>query len=191
MTDQLPGITVHLHEGRLNGIFELPAADMPYISYQGRVMLVLLADAVKCNIADTKDGDTKASWVFKACDAAVVREESMREHLSKTLYLDDETFDPFAGNTQESWKLEVDPADLGTVTVDPPVGVDEETGEILEEEEEEEEREPLFQPKQRTVSTYNGNGIQNDVGTVETIGAPIRYKDKTLAGFMRGEGDES
>lgn len=203
MTDNIP--VIHIHEARLNGVFDLPPADMPYITYQGRTMLVLLADAIKISIGDTKDGDTKASWVFKAVDAAVVREESMRDHLAKTLYLEDElpdglavrhdgsvhTEDLYPPDQREAWSL-TDPEALGTVTVaaDAPENVDEETGEILEVERKEEEnpRSSLFgKPvKQRDDSVRPSNNGHNSElpGEVETYGRPVHYKDKTLAGFM-------
>lgn len=181
MTDQLPGISIHLHEARINGVFELPAGDMPYISYQGRVMLVLLADAVKCNISDTKDGDTKASWIFKASDAAIVREKGMQEHLSKTLYLDD--------------GFGLDQASLFDEPVDPlepvdDIEVDEETGEILVERPADPQRSPLFKRVSARMPVDNDVESTNGVGEVESYGQPIKYKDKTLAGFMREEGNE-
>lgn len=205
MTDNIPAI--HEHEGRLNGIFELPPADMPYIKYQGRVMLVLLADAVKISIGDTKDGTTKAAWVFKAVDAAVVREESMREHLANSLYLDDEE-EPTRNfvadvpltreGTQMEGRYDEEGGFLGFEKV-----VDTETGETLDSDDEEEEEEdggeivvdrvetprpPLFKrPTPAVVPQYN-NG--NAPGEIETYGEPVRYKDKTLAGFLSGEGSE-
>jgi hypothetical protein len=86
--EQLPGLNVHINEGRVTGTFELPPADMEHIRYQGRVMLVLVADAMAISVKDTKDGDTKASWTFKGVDAAIVRDEGMVDHLARTLYLD-------------------------------------------------------------------------------------------------------
>ncbi len=206
MTDQLP--TIHIHEARLNGVFDLPPADMPYITYQGRTMLVLLADAIKISIGDTKEGDTKASWVFKAVDAAVVREESMRDHLSKTLYLDDEYQIPPLGVdlTQEAWSIQGDDALTSPTTVQKghtrveeeeeitpaptPVNVDEETGEIIEVDRT--EKEPagtaLFSKRVRQKSDSavlpSGNGHSVLPTEIETYGQPVRYKDKTLAGFM-------
>ena len=180
MTEQLPGITVHLNEGRLNGVFELPAADMPYIRYQERVMLVLLADAVKCNIADNKDGDTKASWIFKAAEAAVVREESMRDHLSKTLYLDDvvpmSLFDDDLTSFQRV-VVEMDKPNDGPQ----PGHVDEETGEILEEEK---PRPPLFRSPNGTAHKVPSPRPNGSSSEIESYGRPVQYKDKALAAFM-------
>jgi hypothetical protein len=86
--EQLPGLNVHINEGRVSGTFELPPADMQHIRYQGRVVLVLVADADAISIKDTKDGDTKASWTFKGVDAAIVRDQGMVDHLARTLHLD-------------------------------------------------------------------------------------------------------
>lgn len=88
MSEQLPGVNIHVHEGRVTGNFELPPAEMQQVSYGGRVVLVLVADVSKVNIADTREGDTKASWTFKAVDAGVVRDPSMKDHLANVLYLD-------------------------------------------------------------------------------------------------------
>lgn len=86
--EQLPGLNVHINEGRVTGTFELPPADMQHIRYQGRVVLVLVADAMAISVKDTKDGDTKASWTFKGVDAAIVSDPNMVDHLGRTLYLD-------------------------------------------------------------------------------------------------------
>ena len=85
--EQLPGLTVHINEGRLLGTFDLPPADMQHIRYHGRQVIVIVADAEKVAVADTKDGDTKASWTFKAVDAAIVRDQGMVDHLANVLYL--------------------------------------------------------------------------------------------------------
>lgn len=206
MTDQLPGVSVHVHEGRLNGIFEMPPADMPYISYQGRVMLVLLADAVKVTIGDTKDGDTKASWVFKAVDAAVVRDDTMRDHLASTLYLADEEDTP----TRHFVDVPVVPDGPQHVGVYGEEGeflgfesVDRDTGEIYEEDEEDEitvsadeeeevtpepVREPLFRPRQQAPQGPPPEYNPTSTETIETYGGPVTYPDKVLAGFIREGG---
>lgn len=88
MTQELPGVNVHMHEGRVTGTFELPPAEMQQVSYGGRVVLVLVADVSRLVVLDTKDGETKASWTMKAVDAGIVRDESMKDHLAKVLYLD-------------------------------------------------------------------------------------------------------
>lgn len=88
MTEQLPGVNVHIHEGRVTGTFDLPPAEMQQVSYGGRVVLVLVADVARLAVADTKDGDTKASWTLKAVDAGIVRDPAMKDHLSRVLYLD-------------------------------------------------------------------------------------------------------
>jgi hypothetical protein len=86
---QLPGLVVHINEAKLTGPFELPSTDMQHISYGGRVMVVLVADVgPPMRISETKDGDTKASWTFKAVDAAIVRNSDMRERLADALRLD-------------------------------------------------------------------------------------------------------
>lgn len=88
MTEQLPGVKVHIHEGRVTGTFDLPPAEMEQVSYGGRVVLVLVADVSRLAVADTKDGDTKASWTLKAVDAGIVRDPGMKDHLANVLYLD-------------------------------------------------------------------------------------------------------
>lgn len=87
MTDELPGLRVHINDGRVAGTFDLPPADMQQISYGGRVMFVLIADVTNIRVADTKDGDTKATWTFKVADSAIVRDGDMQRHLADTLYM--------------------------------------------------------------------------------------------------------
>lgn len=208
MTDQLPGVSVHVNEGRLNGIFELPPADMPYISYQGRVMLVLLADAVKVTIGDTKDGETKASWVFKAVDAAVVREDNMRDHLANALYLDEDIPTPnfvdvplIPEGKQLEGVYDEEGAFLGFETED------EDDDETFEEEEEllagperqsrterverlvvaeqPPERTGLFKTPRTAASPQPADPIP-DHEEIEVYGRPVQYPDKVLAGFIQG-----
>lgn len=88
--DSVPGLTIQEHEGRLAGTFELPPADLAAIEFDGRVMLVIVADvgAPFRVTTDAKDGSHRAHWTFKAVDAALVRDQSMRDHLEKALYID-------------------------------------------------------------------------------------------------------
>lgn len=88
--DTVPGLTIHEHEGKLTGAFELPPADLAYITFDGRVMLTIVADvgAPFRVTTDPKDGTHRAHWTFKAVDAALVRDTGMRNHLASALYLD-------------------------------------------------------------------------------------------------------
>lgn len=166
--DNLP--EVHVNEGRVMGRFELPPADMQHIRYQGRVVLVLVADANEVTIKDTKDGDTQALWKFTGVDAAIVRDEKMKEHLANVLYLDG-----------------LEAPEIGTVSVTYPekkmVGVYGEEGEFLgfesedldddvqEEEEETDEVEEVVIPERDDVFRVDSN-------------RPIQHRDPMLERFL-------
>lgn len=85
--EQLPGLKVHINDGRIAGTFDLPPADMEQISYGGRVMLVLIADTTNIKVGDTKEGDTKATWTFTVADSGIVRDPEMQQHLADVLFL--------------------------------------------------------------------------------------------------------
>lgn len=157
MNEQLPGLQVHINEGRVTGTFELPPADMQHIRYQGRVVLVLVADVMSISVKDTKEGDTKASWTFKGVDAAIVRDEGTRNRLAQSLYLDGlDNLDPdeLQIGQQLSMTVESEPA-------------------LAEEEDEEIEEE-------------NTTEVVERFGTKPPV-AEFERKDKMLERFLNGE----
>lgn len=85
--EQLPGVMPFLHEGKISGGFDLTGPDMQQVQYNGRVVLVVVADVIKLDVHDVK-GDTTAFWSFKGVDAGIIRDESMKLHLGRTLHLD-------------------------------------------------------------------------------------------------------
>ncbi len=88
MTDTIPGLKVHEHEGKFADGFELPPADLAAVNYDGRTMLVVVADVgAPLKVTQDKDGINKVHWTFHVADVAIVRDEGMREHLSKTLHV--------------------------------------------------------------------------------------------------------
>ena len=87
--DNVPGLTIHQHEGKLAGAFDLPPASLANLLYDGRVMLVIVADVGSpFNVTTAKDGTHTAHWTFKAADAAIVNTDSMRDLLTDTYSLE-------------------------------------------------------------------------------------------------------
>lgn len=108
--DGVPGLTIHEHEGRLAGTFELPPADLAAIEFNGRVMLVIVADvgAPFRVTTDLKEDINTAHWTMKSVDAAIVRTESLRNLLVEALHLDAADVDIVPVETegpQEAWSL--------------------------------------------------------------------------------------
>jgi len=85
---QLPGVDIDFHEGRVVGLIDLRSHEMQEVLYNGRIVLVLVADVGSVMISDTKGGDTKARWTFKTVDAALVRSPELKRHLASCLCLD-------------------------------------------------------------------------------------------------------
>lgn len=102
MTDTIPGLKVHEHEGKFAGGFELPPADLATVTYDGRTMLVVVADVgAPLRITQDKDGLNKVHWTFDVADVAIVRDEGTRDHLSKALHLHSAGVDPHPLDTPE------------------------------------------------------------------------------------------
>jgi hypothetical protein len=95
--ESIPGLTIHQHEGRFTGTVDMPPADLAAVSWNGRVMLVVMADVGgPMRITTDKEDTNKAHWTYSVVDAAIVRDESMRDHLERALHIDAGGVEPHA-----------------------------------------------------------------------------------------------
>lgn len=93
MENYLRGINPVLHQGTIGGKFDLLVPDMAQVEYEGRVVMVLIADVTEMKVKTIK-GDQTAFWTFKGADAAIVRDDDMKDRLIQTLHLDSVTDTP-------------------------------------------------------------------------------------------------
>lgn len=184
MQGQLPGVSPILHQGKISGTFDLLASDMAQIEYEGRVMLVLVADIDQVTVKTVK-GDQTAFWTFKGADAAIVRNAEMKDQLTESLHLEglerplkitiDGTVMNFGDDVVRGPEMvglyDDEGGFLGFEQIET-VTVDGDTGEIIGDEEEEEIR-------------SDEQVVGPPVG--ERIGPHVRHRDKSLESFLYGK----
>lgn len=197
MSDQLPGVDrIDLHEGRFMGPFDLLRADMAQVRIDGRVMVVVVADVLlPLTLVETKDGDVKAKWTFKAVDVALVRDGAMQNHLSEALHMigvdssEEETDEAPVARVGMMGVYDEEGTFLGFQPIESFTTDEEEVVEpapaAVEEEDDEPEkpRVPLF----RTPGTPPRPQPPGEYENVEVYGEPIKRKDSQLDDFLYRE----
>ncbi len=187
----IPGLIIHEHEGRFTGTVDMPPADLAAVSWNGRAMLVVMADVgAPGRITTDKEGTNKAHWTYSVVDAAIVRDEGMRQHLERSLHVDAGGVEPHVLEEPAPVALEIDPTleaealvptreALGDDVLDEEYEGDIPTARIVEDN----TKKPLFStPQMREATRQQVDDTGPEVKEVLT--GPIRHKDARLQAFL-------